>query len=648
MDERSEAMRICKSHRTMKKRGMGRSVFLSWFCSVWVSSQLIAGVVGFDELSRKRMDGAGYEEIVGRMRYEVDPGSVRNAVIADIAQAPRNAGGRVEFSSDVRILVPTDRSSIHGAAWFEVPNRGGKSEIPRGFQGLGFVFIQIGWEFDVVHDEGKLGLTAPRACDKDGKPIRGTVRAVFTPDKAQETHELTDLKEYPPIADGGGSARLVVRDRVAFPSGSEVPRGDWAIEGRKVRLKGGWVAGRTYEVFYESEGPVVGGLGYAAVRDAVSWFRRSENAPVRVAHAYAFGSSQCGRFLRDFVYSGFNTDESDGRVFDGLIAHIAGAGRLVLNRRWSTPRSLAGYETASYPFADAALRDRSTGLAEGITENVRVVHVPRIFYTNTGAEYWGGGRVAALTHTDPDGVQDVAIPAHVRSYFFSGTAHGPASFPPSQQGRGGLRGNPVNAGPAVLALRHAMHRWVVEGVEPPASVHPSFRDGTLIAVEKVEFPRVPGIASPRGLTGGLREVNPLCEGGAGGGLPLPLLVPVVDRDGHDLGGIRMPEVAVPLGTAVGWVYRSEEQGSPHELYPLRGALVPFALTKAEREAVGDARLSLEERYSGRADYLDKITSEAKSLVGRGFLHESDVALQVRLAGERWDWVMRRGVGSGDR
>lgn len=600
----------------------------------------VAGVVGFDVLSRGPANEAGYEEIAGVLRFEVDPRVSVNLVVADLELAPLNAAGRVEFAADIRVLTPVDSSVRNGAAWFEIPNRGGKSGVPKGFRDSGFTFIQVGWEFDVAQDSGKLALRVPRARHPDGSPIRGRVSAVFTPDKPLEIFDLTDLREYPPADPIACGRRLIVRDRAAFPGGVEIAGDRWRLEGGKVWMDGGLKAGATYEVSYESEAPPVAGLGYAAVRDAVEWFRHADSAPVRVSRAYAFGSSQCGRFLRDLVYLGFNTDEHDRCVFDGMMAHIAGAGRLVLNRRWATPRSLAGYETASYPFSDKAFPDSECEALEGVLENPRVRHAPRIFYTNTGAEYWGGGRVAALTHTDPAGKEDRDFPVNVRSYFFSGTAHGPAGFPPSAPSKGWLPGNPVNPGPVIIALRHAMHRWVAGGVEPPESVFPRFCDGTLTGIRDLHFPTVPGVPSPRAVSAGGRVANPIFSGGAGAGRELPLVVPKVDADGLDLGGIRMPEVAVPLGTALGWTFRPESAGSPHELYLLRGAWIPFPRTRDDRAPKSDSRVPIENRYAGRETYLQRIEMAARELVDRRLLLEADVESQVRLAGERWDWVMR--------
>jgi hypothetical protein len=345
--------------------------------------------------------------------------------------------------------------------------------------------------------------------------------------------------------------------------------------------------------------------------------------------------------LRDFVYLGFNTDEQDRTALDGILSHVAGAGRLVLNQRWATPRSIAGYYTASYPFADAAQPDAVSGQNEGILANPRVKHVPKIFYTNMAAEYWGAGRAGALTHTTPDGTQDIALPENVRSYFFASTSHGPASFPPTSQVKGSPLANPVNANPAILALRLAMHRWVSEGVTPPPSVHPKLSDATLVPINDVRWPKVPGLAIPNTVKAGGRVCNPQLPDGAGESTELPLLVPQCDADGNDLGGIRVPDVAVPLGTGTGWVFRPAAFGSPHEFYLLRGAWVPFAKTIAERQAANDPRPSLEERYANKSTYLDQVKAAVQKLIEQGFLTTADLEPQLKQASERWDWVMRK-------
>lgn len=600
-----------------------------------------AEVVRVEITQRSDVDKTGYEQIVGRLHFEIDPAHARNRIIADADLAPRNAAGRVAFSADLLILKPKEAARSNGAAWLEIPNRGGKSGLNSFVTRNGFTVMQIGWEFDVPAQGGKMRIEVPAARQENGKPLRGVVRVTFTPGKHADPFTLGDLADYPPVDPSGPDSRLVARTAMAFPQGQEVPRSQWRLEGNRVTLEGGFEAGRTYEVAYLAENPPVAGLGLAAIRDAVAWLKYDAGSLAPVRYTYAFGSSQCGRLLREFVYLGFNTDERERMVLDGVMAHVAGAGRLDINRRWSTPRTVAAFETASYPFADTAQPDPVSGLTEGIQENLRVKHKPKIFYMNTAAEYWGAGRAAALSHTSPDGAGDIPLPDNVRSYFFAGTQHGPAPFPPT--GAAAAKdiplANPVSAAPVVAALRLAMHRWVTEARLPPPSAYPKLSDGTLVPVSKVGFPALPGIPSPRIATGGPRIRNPLWPNGAGVGTELPLLVPQVDADGNDLAGIRMPDVSVPLATCTGWVFRPSLPDVSREMVPLRGSWIPFAATRAQRDQLGDPRPAIAERYASKEAYLARVSEALENLVKQGYLLADDVDPLRKQAATRWDWVV---------
>jgi hypothetical protein len=614
-------------------------LFLISFCCFAIAAR--AAVVSVEVLQRTQDDKTGYEQITGKLHFEIDPQLPGNAVIADVGLAPTNASGKVSFVADLRLWKPKDAARSNGAVWVEIPNRGGKASLSAALMAQGFTMLNVGWEFDVPAKPDALRIEVPRAQNKDGSAIRGVVSAQFTPDKPTEEQTISDLADYLPVDLEGPDSKLIVRTRAAWPGGSEISRARWSWKNHRLHLEGGFEPGKTYEIFYLSEAPPVAGLGYAAIRDAVSWLKYDATSLAPVKHAYAFGASQCGRMLRDFVYLGFDTDEQNRLALDGVMAHIAGAGRLVLNERWATPRSLASYDTASYPFADSAQRDPVSGHSEGILENSRVKQAPKIFYTNTATEYWGGGRVAALTHTNVAGTQDIAFPANVRSYFLAGTSHGPAPFPPTAQASGAPLADPINANATVNALRAAMHRWVSEGVEPPPSVYPQLADGTLTPVADIHYPKVPGIAAPNAVKAGGRVRDPLWPDGAGEGTALPLLVPQVDADGNDLGGIRMPDLAAPLGTAAGWVFRPPSMGSPETLVMLRGAWTPFAVTKAQREKTGDPRLSLEERYASKDEFMTKVSAAIQQLIERRLLLESDREPQMKQASERWDWVFQR-------
>ncbi len=601
----------------------------------------LAGVEKVEILQRVDLADTDYEEIRGLLRFSIDPQHPRNREIADIALAPTDARGRVVFSSEFFLTRPKSGGGAD-AAWLEVPNRGGRSDQREFLLRHGFTILEVGWEFDVPEGENRLNIEVPTARLADGGALRGVVESIFIVNEPEESYTVTDLAMYAPIDPGGKDSRLAIRERGDSPGGVEVPREKWSVRGSEITLEGGFRPGLIYEISWLAEDPPVGGLGYAALRDAAVWLKDADASLAPVRWVYGFGSSQCGRLLRDFVYQGFNTDEQDRAAFDGMLPQIAGAGRVDLNRRWSTPRELALFRTASYPFADEAVPDPVTGLREGILENPRVTHRPRIFYANTAAEYWGAGRVAALVHADPLAERDLTPPDEVRVYAFAGTQHGPAKFPPVAPAEGAPLANPVNFKPSIQALRLALHRWVSAGAEPPASSHPRYDGATLVRASEVNFPDLPGVPSPKGLTAGPRMRNPRYADGAGAGEVLPLLVSQVDADGNDLGGIRLPEVAVPLGTATGWMFRPPTMGVPDELLPvLRGSWIPFALTRGEREKTGDPRPSIVERYVSRDAYLAATREVVESLVARGFLLPEHEEEAMRSAAERWDWLHSR-------
>jgi hypothetical protein len=385
----------------------------------------------------------------------------------------------------------------------------------------------------------------------------------------------------------------------------------------------------------------VGGLGFVAVRDFASWIKHEPSALATARYAYAFGNSQSGRFLRTFLYQGFNSDERGRQVLDAVMANIAGAARIDLNRRWAIPTTASAPAT-EFPFADQALADPISNVTDGALENARAARwQPKVFYTNTSVEYWSGhGRAAALIHTTPDGRADLPLQDNVRSYLFAGAQHSPGAFPPAQ-GAGEQAGNPVDWWWPLRALLVAMDEWVRDGKAPPASTYPRLDRGTLVSAASVAFPALPGVQSPNDLRAAARVPNLLQPGGAGGGTPLPLLVPQVNADGNETAGIRLPDVAVPLATYTGWNFRRPEIGGTHLLVSLLGSYVPLARTRAEREARRDPRPSIEERDASRAAYLSRVRGAADALVGSRHLLAEDVELVMRRSADHWDLLARQ-------
>lgn len=603
-----------------------------------------AEVARVEVLKRSDLSYAGYEKLEGRVYFAVDPAHPRNRVIVDLDRAPRNAQGRVEFSADFYALRP--KTGGNGVAIVDVVNRGNRvtrmfnrvtagsdPDVGDGFLlRRGFTVIAVGWEFDLPAAGDRLRIRVPVA---DG--VSGIVRTLIEVDRRAPTYRLTgNVPAYPPIDPDSPDNTLTVRDRLS-DAPQTIPRDQWRLSGDVVSLEGDFEPGRVYEITYRAANPPIAGLGLAAVRDMASWAKHAPAASTPAKYVYAFGQSQTGRFMREFLYLGFNADERDRLVFDGVIAHIAGAARIDINRRGSTPTAGNAF-VGTFPFSDRAQRDPVTGATEGLLENDRARrHQPKLFLTNSSVEYWiDTGRAAALIHTTPDGTRDVALGDNVRAYAFAGTQHTPGPFPPPAGGRGQQRANPTDYSLSLRALLVALDRWVREGVAPPPSRHPRFADRTLVRAQDLAFPAIPGVQSPRTVAPGRRAANALLPSAGGEGAVQPLLVSQVDADGNELGGIRLPEVAVPLATYTGWNFRNAEIGGAGRLVGNTGSYVPFARTQAERAARRDPRPSIEERYPSRGAYLAKVREVTDALVRDRYLLAEDVDTAVKRAYDHWE------------
>jgi hypothetical protein len=549
----------------------------------------------------------------------------------------------VHFSADLYVLRPADEARGNGVLLFEIANRGRKGLLGRfnraaggsqdptsaadfgdGFlMKEGYTLVWVGWQHDVQRP--LVSIDAPAA------NVQGRVRYSFIVDEKQTEASPADLPAYPPVDANDRSATLTVRDRF-WASPVRVPREKWrfTLKGSRVGVAfdDGFEPGRLYEIDYPATGAKVSGAGMAAIRDAASAFRYRTDMPVRGRSAYIFGASQSGRFLRQFLHDGFNVDEKDRRAFDLVWPHIAGAGQGSFNERFAAP----GYNTFSatrFPFADSE-QAGPDGRRDGILAGYRPDQAPKVIYTNTSVEYWGLGRSAALTHLTLDGRGDTTVPDNVRIYLLAGTQHGEAAFPPTR-GAGQALANPMPQGNVMRALLRAAHAWAGSGTRPPDSKHPALRDQSLVALAAFTFPAIPGVSDPRTIEGPGRLDGEHVTA-------LPFLVPKVDADGNEVSGIRVPELAVPLATTTGWNFRADRIGNPTTLYALLGSYVPFARTKAEREARRDPRLSIEERYRDREDYLGRIRASAAGLVKDRFLLEEDVEDVMQRAARHWSYA----------
>ena len=612
--------------------------------AVLVIGVLMCAAPGFAEVtrvevkSRADIGASGIEKIVGTLYFQVDPKDPHNAVIADVDKAPVDEHGHVTFSSDVYIIRPKDAARSNGMALVEVLNRGRKlvmngfirngsndpvSDADLGDRFLldrGFTLVWVGWEFDVRRTNGLMGISVPSA-----QGVNAAVWGDFTPANTNEHQVVGDLVGYTPADPASTDNRLTVRD-AQFGAETTIDRARWTLEPNgMVTMKGGFEAGRIYRLSYHAKELPVSGLGLAAFRDVGSWIKYAPDALVHAGKTLAFGSSQSGRFLRTFLYNGFNGDEKSRQVYDAAWIHIAGAAALDVNARGATPTSLTMYEATRFPYANQATRDPISGRTDGLLENPRAGSVrPRTFFTNTSVEYWGGGRNAALVHTSPDGTSDLPLDDSTRVYFLTGAQHGPARFP-TTIGAGQQPDNPLEYWWTMRALMVGMEQWLRSDTPPPTSRYPRLSDRTLVPAAHVPFPAIPGVQSPT-IVEQLRRDGQL----------VPFLVPQVDADGNEVAGVRTPESLVPLATYTGWNFRNRSTGGTTTLVSLLGSRVPFPATAAAAAATRDPRAPIAARYADKEAYLAKARAAANDLVEHRYLLAGDVGQAMRRMEEQWD------------
>jgi hypothetical protein len=640
-----------------------------------------------DVAGGKAYGNAGpYERMVGTLHFAVDPRERVNQIVADIGYAPTNADGRVEFRADFYLLKPKDAKRGNGALLFEVSNRGGKGILPMIAHGAaspapaaanelgdgflldqGFCILWVGWQFDPPPGAPDLlRVYAPTATDH-GAPLEGWVRSDFIVRQRALDQSLGDGDHvaYAPADPESDANTLTVRDRpldarqpiphdrwrfaAATPSGASTPAAP------RIYLDGGFDPNRIYEVVYRSENPPVAGLGLAAIRDAVSALkyegvRELDISAGALDRATGFGISQSGRVLRTFLYDGFNEDERHRKVFDGVMAHIAGGARGGFNLRFAQPsRSSSSYFHPNdiFPFTDAEQTDAATGATDGLLAKVAPPFVPKIFYTNSSNEYWRGH--AALTHVTLDGKRDLPPIATTRIYHFAGTQHGPASQFPPPRASGQLPNNPNDYSWFLRSLVLKMDRWIAKGDAPPASRYPTLAAKTLVERGALAFPTIPGVAVPTRLLGAMRldygpqfatarvrTIEPPVVGAA-----FPLLLPQVDADGNETDGLRSPELAVPLATYTGWSLYDARFGRDDELVALQGSFIPLPPDEEQRELNHDPRLSIAGRYRDAEHYVELVAEHARPLVAQGYVRAEDVAQILERAREHWTRLVER-------
>ncbi len=511
----------------------------------------------------------------------------------------------------------------------------------------------------------------------NGEPITGLVRADFTVNERVDEHPLghmisgniggteyacsdpEDAANVLTVRDAPRAARqTIARSEWQFVPGGEA-KGEAAQELRHIRLKGGFEPGKIYEVVYRAQDPAIAGLGFAAVRDFASYLKRAGNELAAAQRVHALGISQSGRFLRHFLQEGFNADEAGQRAIDGMFIHVAGAGIGSFNHRFAQPSRDAQpttalfYPTDLFPFTDAPQTEPETGRRAGLLDRAKAagggVTLPKIFHTNTSYEYWS--RAGSLIHTSPDGKHDVPPLENARIYLLAGLQHFSRAFPPTPESESSLAAQHLpNPNPVRWfwrALFVAMDDWVRDGKAPPDSRYPKIADGTLVSREAVKWPKMANVHVPERVHQALRlDFGPqwkkriITKQPPRVGKAFPALVPQVDEDGNDLGGVRLPQLEVPLATYTGWNLRDLKIGMPHERVSFLGSFFALAKTKNDAGAAGDPRQPIAERYASREEYLKKFSGAATKLADERFLLREDVEALVARADDEWDYVTR--------
>jgi Alpha/beta hydrolase domain len=578
-----------------------------------VPTALSAQVARFDILERSAAfagrsfgDVGPYERITARATIALDPADDRNAVITDLALAPRTTDGRVEAVADVVILRPVNPTHGNGTLLLEVPNRGRKlapqlfddasqpganrAELPED-AGIGFLHRQgytivwVGWQADIASKPGQMALGAPVL-----KGVTGPMREEFVFDNTTNPVRATLTW---PAAD---SANLAVTVRAAWADARQTPP---KLSVRlvdpttaEITRPDGFDAGALYEITYTARDPATLGMAFAAVRDVASFLRHDRTAanPLlaglnpSVNRAIGFGVSQSGRFLRDFLYLGFNEDTRGRVVFDGLMPHIAGTRRMATNVRFGQPGRNprhpqdTAWQADLFPFTYATLTDPLSGRTDGLLRRCSLsVTCPKVVQTDSEHEWWASH--ASLLVTDLRG-DHLDLPDNVRAYMIAGTPHfaGPDDRMQTAPAMA-LPQNPMHAGAPMRALLADLDSWIRDGVTPPASRVPMRAHGTLVPAEGAVPANIPGlpykgIHTPAAFSD--QSMLPAKEIGR-----YPVFVPRADNDGMAIAGVHMLALAVPRATYTGWNPRAPGFG-PTAFYPLQGAVVPFAPSEAAR------------------------------------------------------------------
>ena len=661
-----------------------------------------------------------YTVITAVVHGKLNPAHPDNAGIVDLGSAPLDANGMVSYSTDVVILRPKSASTARRIVFYDVVNRGSKiaqnlfvggGALPTGaapgaaFGSLlrsGYTVVWSGWQGNVAQTgagaTAALGASFPTASNKDGTSITGLSREEYVADFAGVPNiplsylpaSLTDRSEVVFTARQSWLNSAGQQDYAApsapVPTWSYVTNANGTVSVQftpPASVPGPGAssvapdAGTIYSFVYRAKDPTVLGIGFAAVRDLMTFLRYQSadakgganplndlkgarcaasvdcaaNPATNFDVALGEGLSQSGRFLRDFLYQGFNKDAAGNKVFDGLMPLIPAARRTWVNARfgqpgrWSKQHEDHWMPGDQFPFSYAVTTDPISGRSDGLLKScLSTATCPKIMQIDGAYEWWGGR--ASLVVTDGAG-RDLALPDNVRYYLIPGAQHGGGAgvstglvTQPAAGSTCQIAASPVTEAPIERALLGALENWVVKNTLPPDSKYPTIASGNLVASDRTStgFPDLSNVLVPSGAS-----ATPVTVSLAYAGLmnqvfvtdysaaapvanlsqPYRLLVPRVDANGNETSGVRVPEVVAPLATYLGWNLRTAGHAGG-EVCLFTGSTIPLAVSAASRAAT-DSRPTLAALYAGRADYAAKVGAAADALVAQGLLTATDAS-----------------------
>jgi hypothetical protein len=588
-----------------------------------------------------------YERLRGIAYGAVDPSDPRNSGIVNIENAPRDARGRVEYRTVVEIYRPVDMSRWNGAIYHTVPNRGGAGAAEDALLEMGFALVRVGWQGDIAPTSRNIVASLPIARQADGSSIAGPAleEFIFNDDDPVSIASLS----YQAASLDPARAHLTVRERQDDPRATPDDLAWSYVNAGQIRIErpAGYDGGAIYEFVYDAKNPTVMGLGFAAMRDVISFLRYEAQDEAGVPNplassglprtALSIGISQSGRYLRDFLYQGFNEDTEGRIVFDGMHPNIAGSRKTFTNYafsqpgRWQKQHEDHLYPGDQFPFTYTTLTDAISGRTDGLLEKCSASNTcPKIIHSDGEAEIWQAR--SSLIVTDALG-KPIELPDNVRVYLLAGTQHGGGRGVGVATPSAGIcqnLNNPLSMAATRLALSVDLYEWVADGKEPPPSRFPTAGNDGLVPAGSLDFPKIPGVT----YSGSYDPLSLMDYSSvpAVPGKPYTVLVGRVDEDGNMIDGVRSPSLQAPIGTFTGWNLRRDGFGEGDQCAGT-GSFIPFAANRAEREASGDPRLSLAERYPTHDDYVSAVSDAADELVRERLLLPRDAEEFVRRAEE---------------